>query len=208
MKAKTTGIEIGLGKRERGMLIFLATVIATLVLGSTPDFDGLVSWFLAWRPLGSTALRTWRSTMSKPRARLRTGLSTLVLLLGLPGGLAGQGAAASLSGKVVGPEGTSIAGATVAAITQDGRVIVSTTNGTGRYVIRRLPLGTYTIWAGKRGRGFYERDSLRLASRRTRTLDISLSKSSVMVYREMARVRGRVQMAGALPVVFSGGPKC
>lgn len=44
-------------EREGNVLIFLATLIATLVLGATPDFDGLVSWFLAWRPLGSAGVR-------------------------------------------------------------------------------------------------------------------------------------------------------
>lgn len=38
-------------EREGSVLIFLATLIAVLVLGSTPDFEGLFSWLRAWRPL-------------------------------------------------------------------------------------------------------------------------------------------------------------
>lgn len=38
-------------ERETSVLVFLATLITVLVLGSTPDFDALVSWLRDWRPL-------------------------------------------------------------------------------------------------------------------------------------------------------------
>ncbi len=41
---------IGAQKRsgwQDGRMMFLATLIATLVLGYTPDVNGLVNWFLA-----------------------------------------------------------------------------------------------------------------------------------------------------------------
>ncbi|MGH9328424.1 MAG: hypothetical protein ACRD2B_17275 [Terriglobia bacterium] len=40
-------------ERERNALVFLATLVATVVLGFTPDLAGLASWFLAWGRLAS-----------------------------------------------------------------------------------------------------------------------------------------------------------
>ncbi|HEV2418887.1 MAG TPA: hypothetical protein VGX94_13905 [Terriglobia bacterium] len=36
---------------QRSAISFLVTLIATLVLGFTPDLDGIVSWFLTRSPL-------------------------------------------------------------------------------------------------------------------------------------------------------------
>lgn len=64
MEAKPEDLKTGNGKpeserceRERNALIFAATLIATFVLGFTPDFAGLVSWFLSWRPVQALAFR-------------------------------------------------------------------------------------------------------------------------------------------------------
>ena len=47
------------GKRagwQRSAISFLVTLIATLVLGFTPDLNGVVSWFLARNPLADAHL--------------------------------------------------------------------------------------------------------------------------------------------------------
>lgn len=64
MKAKTLNQKRNVGEqnerrreRRRSALIFLATLIATLVLGVPPDFDWLISWFLARRHSGSARVQ-------------------------------------------------------------------------------------------------------------------------------------------------------
>lgn len=64
MEAKTLQLKWGVGKRnneryerKRNALVFLATLIATLVLGFPPDFDWLITWFFARRHSGSAGVQ-------------------------------------------------------------------------------------------------------------------------------------------------------
>jgi hypothetical protein len=57
VKAKSIEMEFDLGDRSRkrsewqeNKVMLLAAFIATLVLGYTPDVNGIVSWFLARGP--------------------------------------------------------------------------------------------------------------------------------------------------------------
>lgn len=64
MEAKTLQLKRDVGEqnngrreRRRNALVFFATLIATLVLGVPPDFDWLISWFLARRHSGSAGVQ-------------------------------------------------------------------------------------------------------------------------------------------------------
>lgn len=51
------------------------------------------------------------------------------------------------------------------------------TDEEGRYVIRGLPPGQYTIWAGKKGLPFYERTGLAVRGAPEQRLDIWLERT-------------------------------
>jgi hypothetical protein len=80
----------------------------------------------------------------------------------------------SLRGKVTDNSGTAVSGAVVAAITEQGQVKVGVTDGQGKYAIRNLSPGRYTIWAGGSGFSVYENSSLGVRAGRAQKLDICL----------------------------------
>ncbi len=102
----------------------------------------------------------------------------LFCLIGFSAGLNARPAEGCLHGKVTDVSGAAVPGLTVAAITEYGRVRIGITDNQGRYIIKGLPPGKYTIWAGGEGYSFYENTRLAVAAGRTRDLNIRLRRSS------------------------------
>ena len=101
-------------------------------------------------------------------------LLTLVLV-GVGMMLYGQGTSASLTGYVTDPSGAAITGATV-TITNLGTNFTQTvkTDGVGAYLLRPLPLGTYSLTIDATGFVHYSQKGIELTANLSATQDVRL----------------------------------
>jgi len=97
------------------------------------------------------------------------GLLTLVTSLAV-----GQPAAASLSGEVRDDSGAWISGVAIAVIRADGRVTFVVSDPDGRYFVKGLLPGRYTVWAWSKGFSLYEGNSFSVRRGRDARLDIPM----------------------------------
>jgi hypothetical protein len=99
----------------------------------------------------------------------------LVILVGLAGFAYGQGTSASLTGNVTDPSGAAVAGATVTVTNIDTNFKQSTkTDGVGTYLIRPLPIGTYTLSIDAAGFARYVQKGIILTVNLAATQDVRL----------------------------------
>ncbi|HVF47846.1 MAG TPA: carboxypeptidase regulatory-like domain-containing protein [Pyrinomonadaceae bacterium] len=111
---------------------------------------------------------------------LLTALSATLLWLSICSGLAtAQQITATISGTIVDPAGSVVAGATVTATSAEtGLVKTATTNENGGYTITFLAPGVYKITVSQTGFTLVTRDNIKLEVAQTAELDISLGVAS------------------------------
>src|SRR5687767_10046214 len=111
---------------------------------------------------------------------LLIALSATLLSLSICSGLAtAQQITATISGTIVDPAGSVVAGATVTATSAEtGLVKTATTNENGTYTITFLAPGVYKITVSQTGFTPVTRDNIKLEVAQTAELDISLGVAS------------------------------
>jgi len=114
------------------------------------------------------------STMIRFFQPCARGLSAVGLFALATSLAVGQSAAASLRGEVKDYSGARIAGVAIAVIGADGRVKFTVSDPDGRYFVKDLLPGRYTVWAWSRGFALYEDSSLLVTPARDAALDIPL----------------------------------
>jgi outer membrane receptor protein involved in Fe transport len=107
-------------------------------------------------------------------------LLALVALVALAPGVSAQTSGASLVGKVLDKDGAPLPGVTVTVNNADTGLERSTTSGSdGAFLLPSLPVGTYTVKAELEGFATVNVEEVRLNVATQRSLEISMSTSSV-----------------------------
>ncbi|MGH9445673.1 MAG: carboxypeptidase regulatory-like domain-containing protein, partial [Terriglobia bacterium] len=110
--------------------------------------------------------------------RLRLSLVSIVLVLFLPligpGRLLAQSSSGVLRGQVVDPSGAGVPGATVSVSGPKGRRATAKTNGSGKYEIRGLAPGVYTVQVVAPNLSMVKQQQVTILPGRVRQLNISL----------------------------------
>ncbi|MGD0096271.1 MAG: carboxypeptidase regulatory-like domain-containing protein [Terracidiphilus sp.] len=111
------------------------------------------------------------------RIKLRNVVSFLLVTLAAISGLLAhaQGTSASLTGTVTDPSGAAVAGATV-TVTNTGTNLAQSakTNSIGVFVIRPLPIGTYSLTIAAPGFDRYMQTGIELTANLSATQDVTL----------------------------------
>src|SRR5436190_4756033 len=123
-----------------------------------------------------------RESMKKnPLYRSALAVAALALcLLALPGTLLAQSSGGDLTGKVVDSAKAALPGVTVTATNKDtGFKRVDTTDADGAFRLPSLPVGTYSVLADLAGYGTVNVDEVVINVASSRSLEITLSQSTV-----------------------------
>lgn len=106
--------------------------------------------------------------------KLYLALVTMLATAVFAGQLMAQSPATTLRGQVTDPSGAAVPGATVTVSGTSGRHAAATTNGHGRYQIKGLEPGTYSVRVAAPSFSTIEMPNVVLEAGRERTLNISL----------------------------------
>jgi len=86
-----------------------------------------------------------------------------------------QAGLGSLHGTVTDPSGAAVTKASVQITTPDGKVLTTTTSGTGSYEVKGLGAGKYGIKVAATGFADYEVDGIEVGSGQSQKMDVALS---------------------------------
>ncbi|MGH9328462.1 MAG: carboxypeptidase regulatory-like domain-containing protein [Terriglobia bacterium] len=93
----------------------------------------------------------------------------------LAGQLFAQSSAGALRGQVVDPSGATVPGAAVSVSSANGRKASAKTNGNGKYEIKGLAPGTYTVHVTAQNFSSFEQANVTVLAGRVRKLNVSLN---------------------------------
>src|SRR3974390_2997684 len=109
------------------------------------------------------------------RNAIRIAILVFCFVLMAGGSVWAQAGLGSMHGTVTDPSGAAVTKASVQITTPDGKVLTTTTSGTGSYEVKGLAAGKYGIKVAATGFADYEVDGIEVGPGQSQKMDVALS---------------------------------
>ncbi len=124
--------------------------------------------------------------------KLQRRVPALLVAVGCAAALFAQTGRVSLSGQITDPSGAAIPAATVLVTGPGGTSVGAQTDNQGRYVVRNLAAGTYTVEITAKGFAAFTKTNVKVTPEKAQTLNaqlaVTLEKQEVNVESESERI--------------------